>query len=1012
MSYKFSEKLELNCGVELKNRIVMAPMTTLNAGADAICGEELVRYYGLRAGGPAAIVVECAHVRPDGLVFPGGIGLDNDGQIDGVGRIATAIKRKGSLAILQFFHGGRMSHPSLINGAKPVCASAIAAPRPGMPVPRELPEEEIEELIQSFADTARRAYEAGYNGVEIHGGNTYLIQQFYSPHSNRRTDKWGGSRENRARFPLAVLKAVKEAVPDTGFIIGYRFSPEELEEPGIRYDDTLYLLEQLAAEGLDYLHFSTRNLFQKSIVNPDDPETLLAKLINERSETLAQTPIIGVGNVQQGKQADEALEAGFSMVALGRELIVEPEWVQKVTAGEEVKTYIHHHECAHLEIPFSLWNFIEADMSAEYKRVNADRIAARVYEPGAYRESFDDVHGVITVKIDVNKKGIGDIEVVGGTEIEGLDVDVWTELPKKMVELNSTSVDIITGASLSSKGIIACVDRALAKAAGEEDPFSVEPHTPECLTPPWLGPEPVINDDHIDTFIEADVIVVGAGVSGVAATRSAAEEGAKVVVFEKGDGPQARSGEYAVINGKLQEKWGRATMDTEEIVSRFMQECEYRIKRPIVSKWAENNAEVFDWWIGGKPDLFICDTNRQDVPDESRDSFLVPLYHPLPENYNYKEEKFPTYPTSVEFLPNQIPVVHANMEKAVRENDVTPYYGHFVIKLIKNEEGRVTGVYARDGITHKYVKATAKKGVILATGDYAGNPEMVKHYCPKIIENGIPSIWMNRDVEGNMTNTGDGLKFGAWIGARIQQDHAPMTHNMGGTAGGGGVMGNTPFLFLNDNGQRFMNECVPGQQIENQLEMQPGHRIYQIFDENWPQYVPNMPANHGTVCYYSEEKPKNNAEDRSYRCRADLDEAVANYQVEKADTLEELFEKLGMKGREQAMASVKRYNELAAKGHDDDFGKPAKRVTPIDTAPYYGVKIGVTAMLICAGGLESDENCHTFANCRDIIPGLYVSGNIQGNRWAIEYPICIKGVSHSMAMYYGYVAGKNCVKGI
>ncbi|MDC7124349.1 MAG: FAD-dependent oxidoreductase [Spirochaetales bacterium] len=1012
MSNKLSDSLKLRCGAELKNRVFMAPMTTLNGNSDGTCSSELVRYYGMRAGGPAAIVVECVHVRPDGRVFPGGIGLDNDGQIEGLSKIASAVKDGGSKAILQVFHGGRMAHPTLINGAQPVCPSAVAAPRPGAAIPRELRAEEIEELVEAFATTAKRAVEAGFDGVEIHGGNTYLVQQFFSPHSNRREDKWGGSREKRATFPLEVLKAVKAAVPESNFIVGYRFSPEELEVPGIHYEDTLYLLNKLAEEGLDYLHFSTKRLYQTSIVTPSDKETLLSKLIASQSDALAAVPIIGVGGIMQPEQANEALNSGFSLVAVGRELIVEPQWVQKVTAGEKIATYVRHDECPRLAIPESLWNFIESDIVAEYKRVNAARIAARVYQPGTYRETFDDVHGLITVKVDVNEKGIGDIEVVGGTEIEAVEEDVWTALPKRMVELNSTSVDIITGASMSSKGIIACVDRALAKAAGEEDPMMVESHVPNIPAPTWLGAEPVINEDQVENTIEADVIVVGAGVAGVCATRSAAEEGAKVVVFEKAAEPQCRSGEYAVVNGSLQEKWGRANMDTEEMVTRFMQECEYRIKRPIVSKWADNNADVFDWYIAAKPDLYICKTNREDVPDESKDSFLVPLYHPLPENYNYKEEAFPTYPTSVEFLPNQAPVVLANMEKAVKENDVTPFYGHFVVKLIKEEDGRISGLYARNAKTGRYVKATAKKGVILATGDYASNAEIVRYYCPEIIENGIPSIWSNRDVEGMPTNTGDGLKFGAWAGARIQQNHSPMAHHMGGASGSGGVMGNTPFLFLNDNGERFMNECVPGQQIQNQIEMQPNRCAYQIFDENWPEEVPFMPANHGTVCYYSDEKPKNNSEDRSYRSRADLAAAVDAFQVVKADTLDELFEKLGIGDKQQALASVERYNELAKKGHDDDFCKPSKRVFALENAPYYGVKMGVTAMLICAGGLESDENCHTFDNSRTIIPGLYVCGNIQGNRWAVEYPICIKGISHSMAMYYGYTAGKNCVKGL
>ena len=115
---------------------------------------------------------------------------------------------------------------------------------------------------------------------------------------------------------------------------------------------------------------------------------------------------------------------------------------------------------------------------------------------------------------------------------------------------------------------------------------------------------------------------------------------------------------------------------------------------------------------------------------------------------------------------------------------------------------------------------------------------------------------------------------------------------------------------------------------------------------------------------------------------------------------------------------VERYNELAKAGSDDDFGKPASRMFALENPPYYACQWGTTSMLVCVGGLESDENCHTFTEedpaspKRDIIKGLYVCGNVQGSRYAVEYPICMRGISHSLCVYYGYIAGKNCVAGV
>jgi len=571
----------------------------------------------------------------------------------------------------------------------------------------------------------------------------------------------------------------------------------------------------------------------------------------------------------------------------------------------------------------------------------------------------------------------------------------------------------LKGAALGTAGIaMTGVLGACAPASNESSTTESKEDVATVSKYPWLGKEPEIVDSEVEATTTVDVIVVGAGVAGVAATRSASEEGAMVAVFEKGNGPQCRSGEYAVINGKLQARWGRNNMDVDELVDSHMVESSHKVKRAIISRWAKESAEVFDWFISAKPDLYICDTARSDVPDEYKDAFLIPIVHPLPEHYNYKEELIPTYPTSVNLLPSQAPVVIANMDKAISTGKVQTYYGHFVEKLIM-DNGRCIGVYARNAQTGKYVKAIANKGVILATGDYSSNDEILKYFCPEVLENNTPRMWFNMDVEGNKTNTGDGLKLGAWVGAKIQQYHAPMIHHMGAAADANGisVMGIAGFLQLAANGKRFMNEDIPGQQMENQIELLKGQYSYQFWDANWKEQLQYMPAAHGTPCYYDESTPKNNAISYNHKSQAQLDKAVEEGRCFKADTLEELLSKLEI-DKETALKSIERYNELCHKGKDEDFGKTAKRLFPLETPPFYAAKMTVAPMLVCMGGLESDEEGHTFDENRNIIPGLYVAGNIQGNRFAVQYPIGIKGVSHSLALFYGYVAGKNAVNQI
>ncbi len=180
-------------------------------------------------------------------------------MIHGLCKLATTIKEQGAKAILQIFHGGRMCPPELVPNGDIVSASAVPAEQPNAHIPRALKGEEIRTIIKDFGETTRRAIEAGFDGVEIHGANGYLIHQFFSPHSNRREDEWGGSLQKRLAFPLAIVDEVKKVVDTYAkepFIVGYRFSPEEPETPGITMADTLELVDALANQPIDYLHVS------------------------------------------------------------------------------------------------------------------------------------------------------------------------------------------------------------------------------------------------------------------------------------------------------------------------------------------------------------------------------------------------------------------------------------------------------------------------------------------------------------------------------------------------------------------------------------------------------------------------------------------------------------------------------------------------------------------------------------------------------------------------------------
>ena len=644
-----------------------------------------------------------------------------------------------------------------------------------------------------------------------------------------------------------------------------------------------------------------------------------------------------------------------------------------------------------------------------------------IYTPGTYTGTATGI-GEVKVTMTFSETAITDVVIDASNETESIGGVAAPTLKDALMAAQSTEIDNISGATITTnavkKAAASCIEQAMGvHTAGGDTAASSSDED-------WLGTEPEIDESKVAKTVDVDVAVVGCGIAGVAACRSVAEDGGLVAAFEKADGPQCRSGEYAVINGKVQAKWGRDTWTREQIddiIDSHMVESTYRCKRSIMSKWAHNIGDAFDWWVEANPDLYYAETTRSAIPDENADNFIIPIFYPLPEHYDWKQERFPCYPTSVEFKPDQHVTVEANMQKAIDTGNVQTFYGCFVEKLIM-DNGRCVGLYARDAATGEYIKCNASKGVILSTGDYSQNTKMLKHFCPEVIENNIQCLFTNVDVEGNFTNQGDGIQLGMWAGAQVQQSHAPMIHHMGGGAdlAGVGVMGNAGFLNLDLNGKRFMNEDLPGQQLENQIELQKNRESWQIFDSNWPEQLPYMPAAHGGACYYEDyasedEGPKNNTTYRNYKSPYQLEAAVADGRALKADTLEELVAKIypdDTAAQQTALDSIQRYNELAKAGYDEDFHKPASRMWAVENGPFYADKFTTALLLVCIGGLESDEDCHTFDVDRNVIPGLYVAGNIQGNRFATEYPIGLKGVSHSMAMYYGYVAGKNALKDI
>ncbi|MBX4146348.1 MULTISPECIES: NADH-dependent flavin oxidoreductase [Paenibacillus] len=343
-------------GIQVKNRIVHAPMTISYSKQDGTVSDELIAYYESRSNGVGIVVTGSAIISPNAKVFGGELAADRDDLIPSLQRLATAIKKRGAKAILQIFHGGRESSPELVPNREIVSASAVAKEGSSV-IPQELQEKEIVDIIRAFGDSTRRAIEAGFDGVEIHGANRFLIQQFFSPYTNRRDDRWGGNIDKRMAFPLTIVDTVRKVVDEYAkqpFLVGYRLSPEEELTPGITMADTLILVDALANKDLDYLHVSLMDFWSKPRRGVEDNRSRM-EIINELVKQ--RVPIIGVGSIRTPDEALRALQSGVPFIALGRELIIDPDWVEKVTLGKEneIRTELTLNDQAKLGIADSLW---------------------------------------------------------------------------------------------------------------------------------------------------------------------------------------------------------------------------------------------------------------------------------------------------------------------------------------------------------------------------------------------------------------------------------------------------------------------------------------------------------------------------------------------------------------------------------------------------------------------------------------------------------------------------------
>lgn len=565
-----------------------------------------------------------------------------------------------------------------------------------------------------------------------------------------------------------------------------------------------------------------------------------------------------------------------------------------------------------------------------------------------------------------------------------------------------------TAAVAAGVGLAGCAAQTPAPAGGATDPATGGPLTgsPFDFTPDFMTPPPAPTD--IKETKDCDVLVVGLGLAGCAAAKAASEEGAKVIGIDKAVELTAVSmaGDFGVIGSQIQKDLGIEWVDKTVVMNQLMKDMCYRPTPAFLEYWYDHSGEDFDWFVESADFEVLTSTAADQQTDKP--FYIRPKCFPMLEGYDYKTEFYPYFHGTITTNPNMqwtLDAAASDAEKAGAEFIFSTRGEQLIV-----EGGKVVGAYVHDA-EGNYTQINAN-AVVLATGDIGNNMEMREHYVPWANE--FMCFYTTTDTEGAPANTGDGHLMGIWAGGHMELGPlAPMTHHMGG------ALGVDSYLQLNMEGKRFMNEDIPGQPIADQLSRQPaskdpeaaamGLKSWQIFDSAWPEQIKHMPDGHGYTNHFVPDEEAANYQTvlsgfgLGYTTRAMVEE---NESLLKADTIEELAEGMGLPV-DQVKASIARYNELCAKGNDDDFGKDSRRMFALENPPYFASAFGSAGMLVLMGGLETNMKLQPVNEEGEGIEGLYVAGNTMGGRYLVEYPVTVAGISLGQCLTFGRLAGMN-----
>ncbi len=625
------------------------------------------------------------------------------------------------------------------------------------------------------------------------------------------------------------------------------------------------------------------------------------------------------------------------------------------------------------------------------------------YIPGTYEGTAEGISSTVKVTMTFSDSAVTDVVVDTSGETASYGAAAADQLKEQLLSSANGEIDGVSGSTITSDAVMKAAKSCFAQAKGEATISSVQLPTGDETD--WLGKEPDIDEAAITETIDTDIVIVGAGNGGMFAAAYAAANGLNFRVIEQNSAVQDTRHWYGAIDSSAAKEAGVPATDKAKLLSEISRYASGKCDQRVVKTWINESAAMHDFMRGILEDQFgwTCEfTSGAEAawPAENAEHNTDYLYPVQEHNYRQSESESGLQRNEA-------------LQQYIEELGYSIDFKTSLAKLEKDADGRITGIIAQSTEDDHFIRYNANDGVLLACGGFPGNPYMMEQLDPL-------GTSVTTACSYSPSDKGYGIRAAVWAGANLDKEAAPMLfdrgivapgvdagyveseNSFGGKAFPGEIKqynpGTQPFLKVNRNGERFANESSPYNDIVYAAAHQPGRVYAQICDANILEDVKRF---HTIGC--SAQTRNAGAE----YLQKQMDSAEEKGCFFKADTIEELADKLGFTGeaKDTFLATVDRYNELYDQQNDEDFGKPAYRLSAIRKAPFYGCWLG--ASLLCTEqGIAINEKGQALDNDNKPMPGLYVTGDMSGSFFANNYPCLMAGVAMGRTLTFAMKAIK------